>query len=142
MSPVEQAALLSACYDGHEGTIGNRKDIVGIRTADPSMPVSMGGLAGATRLALDNVWIMREWFAANRKDKKFAADILNFHFYCNDDQTSKGASPEDCEFEAVMTNLTSWRDTYEPTLRVWLTGAGDFHPCRIAFLHSWSRTVM
>ena len=67
MSPVEQAALLSACYDGHEGTIGNRKDIVGIRTADPSMPVSMGGLAGATRLALDNVWIMREWFAANRE---------------------------------------------------------------------------
>ena len=50
--------------------------------------------------------------------------VLNFHFYCNDDQTSKGASPEECDFEAVMQNLTAWRDIYEPSLQVWLTEFG------------------
>ena len=37
MSPAEQAAVLSTCYDGHEGTVGTDKTIVGIRNADPSM---------------------------------------------------------------------------------------------------------
>lgn len=124
MSPVEQAALLSACFDGHEGAVGIRPDIIGARAADPSVLVSMGGLSGATQVALDNVAVMRLWFQAKRKDKQFAADVLNFHFYCNDNQVSKGASPEECKFEEVMRNLTAWRDTNEPTLQVWLTEFG------------------
>jgi hypothetical protein len=124
MTPVEQAALLSACFDGHEGTVGINKDIIGARKADPSVLVSMGGLSGATQVALDNVAVMRLWFQAKREDKRFAADVLNFHFYCNDDQTSKGASPEECDFERVMLKLTAWRDTNEPHLQVWLTEFG------------------
>jgi hypothetical protein len=138
MTPVEQAALLSTCYDGHEGTVVSTNSatagaddisdvdpsIVGIKTADPGMLVSMGGLSGATGVALDNVRIMRLWFDKYRKDKKFPADALNFHFYCNDDQTTKGASPEECDFESVMKNLTAWRDANEPTLQVWLSEFG------------------
>jgi hypothetical protein len=52
------------------------------------------------------------------------ADALNFHFYCNDDQVTKGASPEECQFEAVAQNLTKWRDANEPTLQVWLSEFG------------------
>ena len=124
-TPAEQAALLSTAYDGHEGTVGSGdKSIVGIRNADPSMIVSMGGLSGATQVALDIVTTMRLWFKKFRKDGKFAADALNFHFYCNDDQITKGASPEECQFEAVAKNLTAWRDANEPTLQVWLSEFG------------------
>jgi hypothetical protein len=124
MTPVEQAALLSACFDGHEGTVGIEPAVVGARQADPSVLVSMGGLSGATQVALDNVAVMRLWFQANRKDRRFAADVLNFHFYCNDDQTSKGASPEECDLEGVVKNLTRWRDLNEPSLQVWLSEFG------------------
>ena len=44
MSLAEQAALLSACFDGHEGRVGSKPAIVGARTADPSVLVSMGAL--------------------------------------------------------------------------------------------------
>ena len=80
MTPVEQAAQLSAAFDGHEGTVGIDKAIVGIRNADPHMLVSMGGLSGATQVALDIVTTMRLWFQHNRKDGAFAADALNFHY--------------------------------------------------------------
>jgi hypothetical protein len=123
MTPVEQAVQLSTCFDGHEGTVGT-EGTVGVKAADPLMLVSMGGLSGATQVALDNVAVMRLWFQKHRKDKKFAADALNFHFYCNDDQTTKGASPEECNFEGVMQNLTAWRDANEPTLQVWLSEFG------------------
>ena len=43
----------NAADDGHEGTIGITKGILGIKAADPKMLVSMGGLSGATRVALD-----------------------------------------------------------------------------------------
>ena len=82
------------------------------------MLVSMGGLSGAGELALEHVSVMKLWFASHRKDGKFAADVLNFHFYCNDDQVSKGASPEECNLEGVAHNLTAWRDANEPTLQV------------------------
>ena len=67
---------------------------------------------------------MRLWFQKKRKDGKFAADALNFHFYCNDDQVTKGASPEECDFEGVAKNLTAWRDVYEPRMEVWLSEFG------------------
>jgi hypothetical protein len=73
MTPAEQAAQLSACFDGHEGTVGITPGIVGVKAADPKMMVSMGGLSGATQVALDIVTTMKLWFRANRKDKTFAA---------------------------------------------------------------------
>ena len=62
MTPVEQAALLSTAYDGHENTVGVGESaaagagtLIGIKNADPTMLVSMGGLSGATQVALDIV---------------------------------------------------------------------------------------
>lgn len=75
--PEQYAAMLSACYDGHEGKLGAG---YGIKGADKNMLVVMGGLTD-----LDTAYALRMlyWFRANRTDGKFAADVLNFHHYCN-----------------------------------------------------------
>lgn len=77
--PEQYAAMLSACYDGHEGRLG---DGYGIKTADPLMQVVMGGLSD-----FDTAYVSRMalWFSVHRKDRKFAADVVNYHHYCNAD---------------------------------------------------------
>ena len=75
--PEEMAALMSACYDGHQGALGSG---VGIKTADPSMVVLMPGL---TDFDMNYVGKMHAWFVANRPDKRWPCDVLNFHHYSN-----------------------------------------------------------
>lgn len=75
--PEEAAALLSACYDGHDGALG---PVCGIKTADPTMQVVMPGI---TDFDIQYINRMMAWFKANRKDKRFACDILNVHHYSN-----------------------------------------------------------
>lgn len=75
--PEETASMMSACYDGHEGSLGVG---IGIKTADPSMKVVMPAL---TDFDLSYLMKMSEWFKANRKDKKFPCDILSIHHYSN-----------------------------------------------------------
>lgn len=73
--PEETAAMMSACYDGHEGKLGAG---VGIVIADPSMKVIMPGL---TDYNFDYFKRMVDWFYANRKT--FPASIINWHHYSN-----------------------------------------------------------
>lgn len=75
--PEETAALMSAAYDGHEGRLGAG---VGIKAADPSMVVVMPGI---TDFNMEYLAMMDLWFEANRTDKKWPCDILNFHHYSN-----------------------------------------------------------
>lgn len=77
MEPEEVAALMSACYDGHEGRLGPK---VGVKSADPTMKFVMPGLTG-----FDVPYVMRmdAWFKANRTDKSWPCDALNFHHYSN-----------------------------------------------------------
>jgi hypothetical protein len=75
--PEETAAMMSACYDGHEGKLGVG---VGIKTADPSMVVVMPGLSDYT---VDYEKKMTVWFSANRIDKSWPFDIMNWHHYNN-----------------------------------------------------------
>lgn len=75
--PEETAAMLSACYDGHEGTLGKH---AGIKTADPDMQVIMPGI---TDFDIEYMKRMGAWFSANRKDKKWPCDIINVHHYSN-----------------------------------------------------------
>lgn len=77
IEPETMAALMSACYDGHEGTMGPG---VGIKTADPSMIVLMPGLSD---FAWEYAIQMNDWFTRNRKDQKWPCDILNYHHYSN-----------------------------------------------------------
>jgi hypothetical protein len=58
MSPYEIAAMMSAAYDGHEGTLGEG---VGVKTADPTMGVLMSGITGTGRRNQDTVKMMLLW---------------------------------------------------------------------------------
>jgi len=75
--PEEAAALISATYDGHEGRLGAG---VGIKAADPSMIVVMPGLSD---YATEYETKMTAWFSANRTDKSWPCDIMNWHHYSN-----------------------------------------------------------
>ena len=75
--PEETAAMMSACYDGHEGALGAG---VGIITADPSMKVAMPGI---TDFNMDYMNRMDAWFVKNRKDKKWPCSIIQAHHYSN-----------------------------------------------------------
>ena len=85
--------MLSACYDGHEGKLGPG---YGVKGADPSMLVIMGGLTNFDTTYLKR---MSDWFNANRKDRRFPADVVNVHHYCNENDGlfqgfAKGTAPE------------------------------------------------
>jgi len=56
IEPETLAAMMSACYDGHEGTMGPG---VGILTADPNMIVVMPGLED---FDFECVELMDKWF--------------------------------------------------------------------------------
>ena len=75
--PEATAAMMSACFDGHEGTMGAG---VGIMSADPNMVVVMPGL---TDFDMAYFARMNAWFVTNRKDKKWPCHVLNFHHYSN-----------------------------------------------------------
>ena len=76
MPPYQIASMMSAAYDGHEGTLGAG---VGIKSADPSMGVIMSGITGTGRRNQDTVRMMLLWAQHHRKDGKFPADAINYH---------------------------------------------------------------
>jgi hypothetical protein len=128
-SPAEYAAMLSACFDGHEGRLGAG---CGIKNADPTMKVVMGGLAA---LDLDYIKGMETWFKANRTDKIFPADVLNFHHYSNQNQAIQsipqdgGVAPEKDDLKTKMAALIAYKDQNLPNRELWLSEFGyDTNP--------------
>ncbi|MDB5258282.1 MAG: hypothetical protein JWM14_2977 [Chitinophagaceae bacterium] len=123
-SPYEFAAMMSAAYDGHCGTLGPN---VGIKTANPDMKVVMGGLA---RLSIDYIQAMDLWFKQYRKDGKFASDVMNFHHYSNsvDIQSTAtnaiGISPEADKLDEKLETVKRFVNTYFPGKEVWLSEYG------------------
>eukprot|EP01047_Picozoa_sp_COSAG01_P033426 COSAG01_NODE_2460_length_7655_cov_15.411858_3_plen_610_part_00 len=126
MKPFEIAAMLSAVYDAHEGSLSDfRAGGIGIKTVDSSMQVVMPGVTGTSRRNLDIVRMIRLWAQSERKDGKFPADVLNFHGYSTDLQANPGdQGPEGANMTAGLRELVAWRDTYEPNMEVWLTEFG------------------
>ncbi len=127
--PEEYAAMASADYDGHCGTL--KGGTFGVKNADPTMKLVMGGIAG-----LDINWIIavRKWFTENRRDKKFAADVINVHHYAwkngkNWQGGGPARSPEEDNFRDRMEVFTLYRDKYLPDVEVWVSEFGwDTHP--------------
>lgn len=107
-TPEETAAMMSACYDGHEGTLGAG---VGIITADPSMQVIMPALTDFDIAYIDR---MDTWFENNRVDKSWPCSIFSIHHYSNKGN-KKGQHPaqwqnegaclpkDDANFETIST---------------------------------------
>jgi hypothetical protein len=119
-SPVEFAAMTSADYDGHESTLGKT---FGVKNADPTMKFVMGGLAGPH---VDLVKAMHMWAQANRSDKQFPADVLNYHHYATDLHSNpiQGISPEAADFPRILQRLVDYRNYYLPNKEVWLSEFG------------------
>ncbi len=125
--PSELAAMMSADYDGHRGTLGPG---VGVKTADPEMRFVMAGLAFPE---VEYLKAMRLWCELHR-DGDFPADVINLHHYSNDaggqsGQPTRGISPEDDRLREKMAALVAFRDAHWPGKEIWLSEFGyDTHP--------------
>ena len=130
-SPEEYAAMASADYDGHCNTMKKFGKRYGVKNADPSIKLVMGGLAG---FKLDYIKRMKTWFEQNRNDKQFAADVLNFHVYAFKDGKSwqgggPAVSPEEAGFREKLTKIVKYRNENLPGKEVWVSEFGwDTNP--------------
>lgn len=124
--PEETAAMMSACYDGHEGKLGAGH---GIKTADPKMTVVMPAL---TDFDMPYVQAMNNWFKANRADKKWPCEVFSLHHYSNIGNKPKqhpaqwvnngGCPPsEDKNFDTVKEMIAFAKSIGLPT---WITEFG------------------
>lgn len=112
----QYAALLSMCWDGHEGLVPG----VGMKVADPNSKLVAAGLAA-------NNWkyyaLMHQWFIDNRTDDRFCVDMINFHTYPSnglDGQFSgdRAKSPEWYKFGSVCKEFVAHCKRFAPTIPV------------------------
>ncbi len=122
------AAMASADLDGDQGRLGPG---IGLKTADPSASLVMGGLSGAYGGSVS--WVdsitgfleqMRTWSVAHRGGS-FPVDVLNVHYY-----SFGSVSPEADQVQQKLAAVVAWRDAHLPGLPVWWTefGYDTFEP--------------
>lgn len=123
----EYAANLSAFYDGHQNTLGAG---VGVKNADPTMQVVIGGIASTST---DYIRGIIDWCKEYRGYKadgsvNLCFDIINYHAYSNDSGTSqdgnstRGAAPEVAGSGTAARAFTQLAREYNAP--VWITEAG------------------
>lgn len=124
----QYAAQLSAFYDGHKGTLGKN---VGVKTADPSMVVVMGGLATPS---VEYVREMIQWCKENRGfnadgSVNLCFDVINYHQYANDADkpgqwgyATRGVAPELSSLGSKASEFVALSNEYK--LDVWVTETG------------------
>jgi endoglucanase len=130
----EYAANLSAFYDGNKNTMGAG---VGVKNADPTMKVVMGGLALPST---DYLRGMIDWSKEHRGYRPDGSpdlpwDVINYHFYSNDaalDPKAKqttGVAPELAKADSFAEEFIRVSQMYTGNMPVWVTEAGyDLHP--------------
>ena len=128
----EYAANMSAFYDGHKGTLGKN---VGIKTADPTMQVVMGGLADPD---IEYVIKMIEWCKKNRGYKADGSvdlcfDVINYHAYNNDynggADATIGKAPDMSMAARIADEFVTMSKKYAKGMEVWITESGyDLNP--------------
>jgi chitodextrinase len=114
-TPYQFAAMSSADYDGHLGTMGNT---VGVKNADPTMKLVMGGLASTS---IDYIKGMKLW-SDQYRNGSFPADVLNFHYYAR--LNGKGVSPESDNLLGRLQLIVDYRNRYLPGKEAWVTEFG------------------
>ncbi len=131
-SPFEYAAMSSANFDGHGGTLTHLNSGIGLKAANSNTKFVMAGLA---ELNLEYVKTMKYWFDNYRAgmDKVFPFDVINFHSYANTspDNLYEGyaISPEQFELRDKMKLVVDYRNQYLPGVEVWLSEFGyDTNP--------------
>ena len=125
--PAEYAAMASADYDAHQGTLGKT---VGVKNADSQMKMVM---SGPTTAELKHIDALKKWADENR-DGDLPFDVINVHHYSNDKggqfhKNSIGVSPEADQLKQRMERLVAYRNRFFPDKEVWITEFGyDTHP--------------
>ena len=123
------AAMASADYDGDEGRLGAT---IGVKNADPTAKLVMGGLSG--QYGLGSTWstsittfldAARTWSAAHRTDGTFATDVVNVHYYSfGPGSPAPALSPEDDNVRDKLTAIMSYSAQHLPGKPVWWTEFG------------------
>jgi hypothetical protein len=138
-SPDQQAAKMSALYDGHCGTMGAT---FGFKQADSSFKVIMPASAD---FGLDYIKRIYYWCQHNRADKKFPADAINIHSYLTNGggqfvAGAKGIAPEmfyrpgynALGVKEYLAEFSDWVKRYLPGVEIWWTEFGyDSNPYSI-----------
>lgn len=137
--PEEYAAMLSADYDGHGSNMGRITDpddenseisVVGIKNADPTMKVVMGGLSD---LDMDYLEDMVAWFEQARDTligaDLYPFDVINFHHYSDNNPNLRqigqyGISPEEDKLREQLEAIVQYRDQNFPNKELWLSEFG------------------
>lgn len=121
----QYAAMLSAAYDGHCGTMGTG---IGAKNADPNIKISMQGTAGIPMSYIND---MISWCSINRADGSLPFDVFNVHNYfrkqinvTGSGYVNVGISPEEANIGGVMSEILALRDSQHPGKEVWLTEFG------------------
>lgn len=129
-TPEQMAALMSALWDGHEGTMGQ---YVGVKNADSDIKLVLPGLA---EININYLAKMKTWFEVNRKDKRFCADVINVHHYSNISNpkwpshsvnlvNGRGISPESDLLELRLKGLRQFVDNnFNKDIEVWFSEFG------------------
>lgn len=123
------AANLSAFYDGHKNTMGAG---VGVKNADRSMTVVMGGLAKP-----DTAYVMEmiRWCKENRGYRPDGSvnlcwDVINYHLYSDDDESTQGVkatrgmAPERSAADSIAKNFMKMAREHAGGMPVWMTETG------------------
>ncbi|MEJ7646214.1 MAG: fibronectin type III domain-containing protein [Chryseolinea sp.] len=124
-SAQEYAAMASANYDGHANTMHQGTGTFGVKNADPTIKMVMGGIF---QTDLQYIMDMKAWFNANRVDHKFAADVINVHDYawlnacgpCG----GPAKSPEQHGYREKLTPFVQYRNQNLPGVEVWISEFG------------------
>lgn len=126
VTPEQYAANLSAFYDGNMGKLGNN---AGVKTADPTMMVVLGGLA-----ADDPTWITRivAWCKTNRGlnadgSVNVCFDVINYHYYSNAStgtSNTVGEAPELSIAGQIADNFVALPKSLNLKAEVWITESG------------------
>lgn len=107
--PACMAALLSALYDGHKGTLG---DGYGIKTADPNIKISIFQFAEE----LESPWYLKqciEWWDEHRGVGDYPLDYIGYHKYSNSAQAQTGDRvPWSPEEDDVYEKALYMRETF------------------------------
>lgn len=120
-TPYQYAAMSSADYDGHLGTMGGT---VGLRNADSGAKLVMAGLA---RTNLDYIKALKLWCDGNRGGD-FVWDAINIHHYSNNGGEqfggTSGISPEADDLRGKFEPFRAYRDQYLPGVELWVSEFG------------------
>ena len=120
-NPYEYAAMSSADYDAHQGTLPNT---VGIKNADPDAKLVMAGTAGLQPGYVKGMKFWSDW----KRGGSFPADVINYHL-CACTGSTGGISPEAYNTKQQVEDLVKYRNTYLPDKEIWITEFGyDTHP--------------